>query len=132
MSNVTQLAGEVEIDDFAVIGGGTLVHQFTRIGAHVMIQGGSKVGKDVPPYIIAAREPLSFYGINSVGLNRRGFTPEQIHTIQEAYRLIYQSDLNTTQALDKIEATMPASAERDQIISFVRQSTRGIVKTLEK
>ena len=132
MSNVTQLAGEVERDDFAVIGGGTLVHQFTRIGAHVMIQGGSKVGKDVPPYIIAAREPLSFYGINSVGLNRRGFTPEQIHTIQEAYRLIYQSDLNTTQALDKIEATMPASAERDQIISFVRQSTRGIVKTLEK
>ena len=132
MSNVTQLAGEVEIDDFAVIGGGTLVHQFTRIGAHVMIQGGSKVGKDVPPYIIAAREPLSFYGINSVGLNRRGFTPEQIHTIQEAYRLIYQSDLNTTQALDKIEATMPASAERDQIISFVRQSTRGIVKALEK
>ena len=132
MSNVTQLAGEVEIDDFAVIGGGTLVHQFTRIGAHVMIQGGSKVGKDVPPYIIAAREPLSFYGINSVGLNRRGFTPEQIHTIQEAYRLIYQSDLNTTQALDKIEATMPACAERDQIISFVRQSTRGIVKALEK
>ena len=132
MSNVTQLAGEVEIDDFAVIGGGTLVHQFTRIGAHVMIQGGSKVGKDVPPYIIAAREPLSFYGINSVGLNRRGFTPEQIHTIQEAYRLIYQSDLNTTQALDKIEAAMPASAERDTIISFVRQSTRGIVKALEK
>ena len=132
MSNVTQLAGEVEIDDFAVIGGGTLVHQFTRIGAHVMIQGGSKVGKDVPPYIIAAREPLSFYGINSVGLNRRGFTPEQIHIIQEAYRLIYQSDLNTTQALDKIEATMPASAERDTIISFVRQSTRGIVKALEK
>lgn len=132
MSNVTQLAGEVEIDDFAVIGGGTLVHQFTRIGAHVMIQGGSKVGKDVPPYIIAAREPLSFYGINSVGLNRRGFTPEQIHTIQEAYRLIYQSNLNTTQALDKIEATIPACAERDQIISFVRQSTRGIVKALEK
>lgn len=128
MSNVTQLAGEVEIDDFAVIGGGTLVHQFTRIGAHVMIQGGSKVGKDVPPYIIAAREPIAFYGINSIGLNRRGFTPEQIHTIQEAYRLIYQSNLNTTQALDKIEATMPQSAERDMILDFVRASTRGIIK----
>ena len=128
MSNVTQLAGEVEIDDFAVIGGGTLVHQFTRIGAHVMIQGGSKVGKDIPPYIIAAREPLGFYGINSVGLNRRGFTPEQIHSIQEAYRLIYQSNLNTTQALDKIEDTMPASAERDKIVDFIRASTRGIVR----
>lgn len=128
MSNVTQLAGEVEIDDFAVIGGGTLVHQFTRIGAHVMIQGGSKVGKDVPPYIIAGREPLSFYGINSIGLNRRGFTPEQIHTIQEAYRLIYQSGLNTTQALDQIIATMPQSAERDKIVDFVCASTRGIIK----
>ena len=128
MSNVTQLAGEVEVDDFAVIGGGTLVHQFSRIGAHVMIQGGSKVGKDVPPYIIAAREPIAFYGINSIGLNRRGFTPEQIHTIQEAYRLIYQSNLNTTQALGKIEATMPQSAERDMILDFVRASTRGIIK----
>ena len=128
MSNVTQLAGEVEIDDFAVIGGGTLVHQFTRIGAHVMIQGGSKVGKDVPPYIIAGREPLGFFGINSIGLNRRGFTPEQIHTIQEAYRFIYQSNLNTTQALDQIEATMPQSPERDKIIEFIRTSTRGIIR----
>ena len=128
MSNVTQLAGEVEIDDFAVIGGGTLVHQFTRIGAHVMIQGGSKVGKDVPPYIIAGREPLGFYGINSIGLNRRGFTPEQIHTIQEAYQFIYQSNLNTTQALDQIEATMPQSPERDKIIEFIRASTRGIIR----
>lgn len=128
MSNVTQLAGEVEIDDFAVIGGGTLVHQFARIGAHVMIQGGSKVGKDVPPYIIAGREPLGFYGINSIGLNRRGFTPEQIHTIQEAYRFIYQSNLNTTQALDQIEATMPQSPERDKIIEFIRASTRGIIR----
>ena len=128
MSNVTQLAGEVEIDDYAVIGGGSLVHQFTRIGAHVMIQGGSRIGKDIPPYIIAGRDPIAFCGINSIGLNRRGFTPEQIHTIQEAYRLIYQSNLNTTQALDRIEATMPQSAERDSIIEFVRASTRGIIR----
>lgn len=128
MSNVTQLAGEVEIDDFAVIGGGTLVHQFTRIGAHVMIQGGSKVGKDIPPYIIAAREPVAYYGINSIGLNRRGFTPEQIHTIQEAYRIIYNNSMNTTQALNHIEATMPQSAERDTILAFIKASTRGIVK----
>ena len=128
MSNVTQLAGEVEIDDYAVIGGGTLVHQFTHIGGHVMIQGGSKINKDIPPYAIVAREPIAFCGINSVGLNRRGFTPEQIHTIQEVYRLIYQSGMNTTQALEHIEATMPQSAERDTIVNFIRNSSRGIVK----
>ena len=128
MSNVTQLAGEVEIDDYAVIGGGTLVHQFTHIGGHVMVQGGSKINKDIPPYAIVAREPIAFCGINSIGLNRRGFTPEQIHTIQEVYRLIYQSGMNTTQALEHIEATMPQSAERDMILNFVRNSTRGIVR----
>ena len=128
MSNATQLAGEVEIDDFAVIGGGTLVHQFSRIGSHVMIQGGSKINKDIPPYIIAAREPIAYCGINSVGLNRRGFTPEQIHTIQEVYRIIYQSGLITSQALEQIETTLPQSPERDTIIEFVRASARGIVK----
>ena len=128
MSNATQLAGEVEIDDYAIIGGGTLVHQFTHIGSHVMIQGGSKINKDIPPYVIAAREPIAYCGINSIGLNRRGFTPEQIHTIQEVYRLIYQGGMNTTQALDHIEANMPQSAERDAIVNFIRNSSRGIVK----
>ena len=128
MSNCTQLAGEVEVDDFAVIGGGTLVHQFTHIGAHVMIQGGSNLNNDIPPFIIAAREPVSFTGINSIGLNRRGFTPEQIHTIQEVYRLLFQNSMNTTQALNHIEATIPASAERDAIVAFVRNSTRGVIK----
>jgi UDP-N-acetylglucosamine acyltransferase len=128
MSNTTQLAGEVEVDDFAIIGGGTLVHQFSHIGSHVMVQGGSKINKDIPPYIIAAREPIAYCGVNSVGLNRRGFTPEQIHTIQEVYRLIYQGGMNTTQALDHIEASMPASAERDTVVAFVRASTRGIVR----
>ena len=128
MSNVTQLAGEVEVDDFAIIGGGTLVHQFTHIASHVMIQGGSKINKDIPPYAIIARDPIAFCGINSVGLNRRGFTPEQIHTIQEVYRLLYQNGMNITQALDHIEATMPASKERDTIVQFVRNSSRGIVR----
>ena len=128
MSNATQLAGEVEIDDFAIIGGGTLVHQFSRIGGHCMIQGGSKINKDIPPYIIAAREPIAFCGINSVGLNRRGFTPEQIHTIQEVYRMLYQGGMNTTQALDAIEGAIPACADRDYIVSFVRASERGIVR----
>ena len=128
MSNATQLAGEVEVDDYAIIGGGSLVHQFSHIGAHCMIQGGSKVNKDIPPYAIVAREPVAFCGINSVGLNRRGFTPEQIHTIQEVYRFIYNSGLNTTQALERIEAQLPPSAERDTVLGFVRNSTRGIVR----
>ena len=122
MSNATQLAGEVEVDDFAIIGGGTLVHQFTHIGSHVMIQGGSRTSKDVPPFAIAAREPITFCGINSVGLNRRGYTPEQIHTIQEVYRILYNSGLNTTQALDKIESTIAPCAERDMIVQFVKNS----------
>ena len=128
MSNTTQLAGEVEVDDFAIIGGGTLVHQFSHIGSHVMIQGGSRINKDIPPYVIAAREPIAYCGVNSVGLNRRGFTPEQIHTIQEVYRMIFQGGMNTTQAVAKIEAEMPESAERDTIINFVKASTRGIIK----
>ena len=128
MSNATQLAGEVEVDDFAIIGGGTLVHQFSHIGSHVMIQGGSKINKDIPPYVIAARDPIAFCGINSVGLNRRGFTPEQIHTIQETYRLIYNSGMIVSQALERIEAEIPASPERDLILDFVRASTRGIVR----
>ena len=128
MSNATQLAGEVEVDDFAIIGGGTLVHQFSHIGSHVMIQGGSKINKDIPPYVIAAREPIAFCGINSVGLNRRGFTPEQIHTIQETYRLIYNSGLIVSQALERIEAEIPASPERNLILDFVHASTRGIVR----
>ena len=128
MSNATQLAGEVEVDDFAIIVGGTLVHQFSHIGSHVMIQGGSKINKDIPPYVIAAREPIAYCGINSVGLNRRGFTPEQIHTIQEAYRLIYQGGMIVSQALDTIEATMPQTPERDAILHFIRNSERGIVR----
>ena len=128
MSNATQLAGEVVVDDYAIIGGGTLVHQFTHIGGHCMIQGGSRTSKDIPPYVIAAREPIAYCGINSVGLNRRGFTPEQIHIIQEVYRLIYNSGLNTSNALEQIEATVPQTAERDYIIDFIRKSQKGIVK----
>ena len=128
MSNTTQLAGEVVVDDFAIIGGGTLVHQFSHIGGHVMIQGGSKINKDIPPYIIAAREPIAYCGVNSVGLNRRGFTPEQIHTIQEVYRMLYQAGMNTTQAIEAIEAQVPAGVERDTIINFVKASTRGVVR----
>jgi len=128
MSNAVQLAGEVIVEDFAIIGGGTLVHQFSHIGAHVMIQGGSRVNKDIPPFVIAAREPIQYCGINSIGLNRRGFTREQINAIQDTYRLIYSPLYNTTQALEHAAMELPESPERDLIIDFIKDSPRGIVK----
>lgn len=128
MSNATQLAGEVVIDDYAVLGGGSLIHQFTHIGKHVMLQGGSKVNKDIPPFITAAREPISYAGINSIGLRRRGYTNEQIENVQDIYRMIFQSDMNVAQAIDTIETTFPATSERDEVILFVRNSSRGILK----
>jgi len=128
MSNATQLAGEVVVEDWAIIGGGTLVHQFSHIGSHVMIQGGSHINKDVPPYVLAARDPIQFCGINSVGLGRRGFTKEQIDTIQQAYRIIFMSKLNMTQAMEKVKTEMPACAERDLIVDFIESSPRGVIK----
>jgi UDP-N-acetylglucosamine acyltransferase len=128
MGNATQLAGEVEINDFAILSGGILVHQFTRIGSHVMVQGGSKVGKDIPPFVTAGREPLSYAGINSIGLRRRGYTNEQIRDIQDVYRYIFQSGMNTTHAVERIQAELPATKERDEILLFVKNSPRGIIK----
>lgn len=130
MSNCVQMAGEVVVEPCAVIGGGTLIHQFTHIGPYVMIQGGSGVTKDVPPYSMVGRTPASWCGLNSVGLRRRGFTAEQILNIQEIYRIIYSSSLNTTHAIDKVEAEIPQSAERDCIIDFVRSSERGIMRSV--
>ena len=128
MSNAVQLAGECHIDDFAVLGGGSLVHQVTHIGRHVMLQGGSRVNKDLPPYIMAGRDPISYAGTNSIGLRRRGFTNEQINNIQDIYRLIFNSGLNTTDAMERILTELPASAERDEITLFIRDSSRGILK----
>ncbi len=127
MSNATQLAGEVEIEDFAILSGGVLVHQFTKIGAHVMIQGGSKVTKDVPPYI-TIRDPLSYGGLNSIGLRRRNFSPEKINILQDIYRIIFQSGKNTTNALQIIEVEIPDCPEKDEILNFVKKSSRGLIK----
>lgn len=128
LSNATQLAGEVVVDDYAILGGGSLVHQFTHVGTHSMTQGGTKVNKDIPPYVIAAREPVSFCGINSVGLSRRGFTREQVAAIQDTYRLIYMSGLNVSQALQQISETLPQSPERDEIANFITTSPRGVIR----
>ncbi len=128
LANSVQLAGHVVIDDHAIVGGISAVHQFVRIGAHVMISGGSLVRKDVPPYTKAAREPLNYCGINSVGLRRRGFSNDKINEIQEIYRYVYLRGLPITKALDLIELEMPSSKERDEILHFVRSSDRGIMK----
>ena len=126
--NSTQLAGEVVIDDFAILGGMSAVHQFVHVGSHVMISGGSLVRKDVPPYIKAGREPLAYVGINSIGLRRRNYTNEKIREVQEIYRYIYQKGLNISQAVEIIEAEMPASPERDEVLLFIKDSKRGIIR----
>jgi len=128
VGNGTLLAGEVEVDHHAILSGGTLVHQFTRIGAHVMIQGGTRLGKDIPPYVIAGREPVSYSGINLVGLRRHGFSNEKINEIQEIYRIIYQSGLNFTDAANKIEQSFERTPEMELIVTFIRNSPRGIVR----
>ena len=126
--NSTQLAGEVVIDDFAILGGMSAVHQFVHVGSHVMISGGSLVRKDVPPFIKAGREPLAYVGINSIGLRRRNFNNEKIREVQEIYRYIYQKGLNISQAVEIIEAEMPASTERDEVLLFIKDSKRGIIR----
>jgi UDP-N-acetylglucosamine acyltransferase len=126
--NTVQVAGHVTIDDWAIIGGASALHQFVKVGAHVMLSGGSLVRKDVPPYTKAAREPLSYAGINTVGLRRRGFTSEKITEIQEIYRYIFLKGINNTKALDIIANEISQSEERDYILNFIRTSERGIMK----
>ncbi len=128
LANAVNLAGHIKIDDFAIVGGLSAVHQFVNIGPHAMISGGSLVRKDVPPFTKAARDPLSFVGINSIGLRRRGFSPEKISEIQNIYRVIFNQNLNVSQAVAYIEAEMPATPERDEILSFIATSSRGIMK----
>lgn len=132
MSNNTQMAGHVTMGDWAVVGGVSAIHQFVKVGQHAFVSGGSLVGKDVPPYIKAARNPLSYSGVNSIGLKRRGFSNEQINQILDVYRCIYNKGFNTTQALEYIEEELPISDERDEILQFIRESGRGIIKRYTK
>jgi UDP-N-acetylglucosamine acyltransferase len=128
IANSVQLAGHIEVQDYAFIGGASAVHQFVSIGAHSIISGGSLVRKDVPPYTKAGREPLSYVGINSVGLRRRGFSSEQINEIQDIYRTIFLRKYNISRALDIIETEREATEIRDEIIDFIRNSNRGVMK----
>lgn len=132
IANSVQLAGHVEIGDWAIIGGMAAAIQFSKIGAHCYIAGGTEIIKDVPPYIKAGRSPLSYVGVNSVGLQRRGFTSEKINSILEIYRNIYMRGLNTTQATDFIERELPDTEEKDEIVKFIKSSKRGILKLSAK
>lgn len=127
IGNSTKLAGEIVIEDHSIISAAVLMHQFCRVGGYGMLQGGSRFSKDIPPYIIAGRDPICYCGINVIGLRRRNFSNETIETIHNAYRLIYQSGLNTSDALEKIEAEMPMGPELRYIVDFIRQSKRGII-----
>ena len=122
------VAGHVEIGDYAIIGGLSAIHQFSRIGKHVMVSGGSLIRKDIPPYIKVAREPMTYAGINSVGLRRRGMSNEKIIEIQNIYRVIFQMKMNVSQALAYAEKELASTPERDEILLFIQNSQRGIIK----
>lgn len=128
IANSVQLAGHIFVDDYVYIAGVSAVHQFVKVGAHAMVAGGSLVRKDVPPYTKAAREPLSYCGINSVGLKRRGFSNEKINEIQDIYRSIFLKGLNISKALETIENEIAPSDERNEIVNFIKSSERGIMK----
>jgi len=127
MANMATLGGHVEIKEYASLGGGVLVHQFCRIGAHVFIGGGFRAVQDVPPFILAAGEPLRYGGLNSIGLKRRGFSPEVLTNIKMAYRKYFRSDLSRLIALGEIKNEMAKSAEVKEIINFIDASERGII-----
>ena len=128
IGNSTKFAGEVIVDDYAIISATVLIHQFCRIGGYVMIQGGSRTSQDIPPYIIAGKEPIRYAGVNLIGLRRRGFSNELIQNIHEAYRIIYQSNNTRADAIQQIKEVIPMSPEIQYIIDFVEASQRGIIK----
>ena len=128
LANACTLGGHITIDDWAIIGGLAAVHQFVHIGKHAMISGGGMARKDVPPFTKAGREPLSYAGVNSIGLRRRGYTNERINAIQDIYRIIFLKGNNITQAISYIEANVPATDDRDEILSFIANSQRGMMR----
>lgn len=128
IGNTTKLAGEVIVDDFAIISACVLVHQFCHIGSYVMVGGGTRTGQDIPPFVMAAREPVAYCGLNLVGLRRRGFSRDLIENIHNAYRLLYQRGKLREECLKEIRETVPMSPEIEYILDFVTSSKRGIIK----
>lgn len=128
LANNVNLAGHVEVGKYVILGGLVAVHQFVKIGDHSMVGGGSLVRKDIPPFVKAAREPLSYVGVNSIGLRRRGFSNRQVNHIQDIYRILFVKGNNTRQAVGIIEATIDATPEREKILKFITDADRGIMK----
>jgi UDP-N-acetylglucosamine acyltransferase len=128
LSNAASLAGHIVIEDYAIVGGLVPIHQFVRIGTHAFVGGGYRVNQDIPPYILAAGEPLKFFGMNYVGLRRNSFSEEQIKSLEKAYHLIYRSKLNTSGALQAIKDEMEMTKEITNVIQFIERSERGIIK----
>lgn len=128
LTSYVGIAGETDVDDWAILGGGTKVHQFSHIGTHAMVGGGSKVNKDIPPYSICGRDPICYAGVNIVGLRRRGFDSDVIRNIKDIYDTIYFQGYNISDGCAKVEAGFPQSEEMETILSFIRNSKRGIVK----
>ncbi len=128
VGNSTKIAGEVVVDDKAIISANVLIHQFCRVGSYVMIGGGTRTGQDVPPFTMAAREPVAYCGLNLVGLRRNGFTNELIDNIHNTYRLLYQRGKLRDECIAEIRAEIPMSKEIEYILDFVLTSKRGIIK----
>ncbi len=129
LANSVNMGGHVIIEDHAVVGGVVAVHQFSHIGRHGMVGGGFRVTKDVPPYVLAGSEPLAFQGLNVVGLRRRNFSRQAIENLEKAYQLIYHSQLNVTQAIERIKQELPMAEEIRHVIEFIEKSKRGIIWT---
>ena len=128
IGNSTKIAGEVIVDDCAIISANVLIHQFCHIGSYVMVGGGTRTGQDIPPFVMAAREPVAYCGLNLVGLRRRGFSAELIENIHNTYRLLYQREKLREECLAQIRAEVPMSKEIEYILDFVTSSKRGIIK----
>jgi UDP-N-acetylglucosamine acyltransferase len=128
LANSVNLAGHVLVDDYAIVGGVTPVHQFVRIGKHAFIGGGSRVERDVPPFIKVAGNPLRVYGINGIGLDRRGFSPERVSMIKQMFKLLYKRDLNVAQCVQQLKDGDFADPDRRIFVEFLEASERGITK----
>ncbi len=128
----TGIAGEPDVDDWAIIGGGSKAHQFSRIGAHAMVGGVSKINKDIPPYALCGREPICDVGVNIVGLRRRGFSTDQIRNIKDIYDTIYFQGMNVSDGIARVVSGFPQSEERDNIVNFIRASKRGIIQAASR
>lgn len=128
MVSYVGIAGVCDIEEYSIIGGHSAAHQFTRIGAHSMLSGGSMIGKDVPPFVVAGKRPLVFGGVNVIGLRRRGFSIDKIDEIREIYKVFYSSGLNTSDACQKVDETFENTPEKVMIVDFIKSTTRGIIR----